>query len=77
MWKQLKKCLLLKDTWDLSFFYNMGVQTVMLAATLYGKSELEIPVENLISAILLIQLVAIPGAFLISNYPERLEISKR
>ena len=24
------------------FFYNMGVQTVMLAATLYGKSELEI-----------------------------------
>ena len=41
----------------------MGVQTVMLAATLYGKSELEIPVVNLIIAILLIQLVAIPGAF--------------
>ena len=39
----------------------------MLAATLYGKSELNIPVTNLIIAILLIQLVAIPGALLISK----------
>lgn len=54
------------------FFYNMGVQTVMLAATLYGKTELEIPVKNLIIAILLIQLVAIPGAFLISRLSSRL-----
>jgi MFS transporter, UMF1 family len=49
------------------FFYNMGVQTVMLAATLYGKSELAIPVDNLIIAILLIQVVAIPGALLMSR----------
>ena len=49
------------------FFYNMGVQTVMLAATLYGKSELGIPTENLIIAILIIQLIAIPGAFLVSK----------
>jgi MFS transporter, UMF1 family len=49
------------------FFYNMGVQTVMLAATLYGKSELAIPVDNLIIAILLIQIVAIPGAISISK----------
>jgi UMF1 family MFS transporter len=49
------------------FFYNMGVQTVMLAATLYGKSELGIPTTNLIVAILIIQLVAIPGAYLISK----------
>ena len=39
----------------------------MLAATLYGKSELGIPVSNLIVSILLIQLVAIPGAYLISR----------
>ena len=45
----------------------MGVQTVMLAATLYGKSELGIPTENLIIAILLIQLIAIPGAIAISR----------
>ncbi|MGZ5220236.1 MAG: MFS transporter [Chitinophagaceae bacterium] len=53
------------------FFYNMGVQTVMLAATLYGKSELEIPTTNLIIAILIIQLIAIPGAFAISKLSEK------
>jgi MFS transporter, UMF1 family len=49
------------------FFYNMGVQTVMLAATLYGKSELQIPTPNLIIAILIIQVIAIGGAFVISK----------
>jgi MFS transporter, UMF1 family len=43
------------------------VQTVMLSATLYGKGELAIPVENLIIAILIIQLIAIPGAYAISK----------
>ncbi|MBL0054809.1 MAG: MFS transporter [Chitinophagaceae bacterium] len=67
VWNQLKKMPVIKRYLGSFFFYNMGVQTVMLAATLYGKSELEIPVENLIIAILLIQLVAIPGAFFISK----------
>lgn len=67
VWSQLKKMSVLKRFLSSFFFYNMGVQTVMLAATLYGKSELEIPVANLIIAILLIQLVAIPGAFVISK----------
>jgi MFS transporter, UMF1 family len=49
------------------FFFNMGVQTVMLAATLYGKSELAIPTESLIISILIIQLIAIPGSFAISK----------
>jgi UMF1 family MFS transporter len=44
----------------------MGVQTVMLVAALYGKSELEIPTSNLIIAILIIQIIAIPGAYVIS-----------
>ena len=38
----------------------------MLVAALYGKSELEIPTTNLIIAILIIQIIAIPGAFTIS-----------
>ena len=38
----------------------------MLVAALYGKSELEIPTENLIIAILIIQIIAIPGAYTIS-----------
>ena len=54
------------------FFYNMGVQTVMLAATLYGKSELNIPTTNLIIAILIIQLVAIPGAYLIARLSNKI-----
>ena len=67
VWHQLKAIPQLKKFLGAFFFYNMGVQTVMLAATLYGKSELDIPTSNLIVAILLIQLVAIPGAFLISR----------
>jgi UMF1 family MFS transporter len=50
----------------------MGVQTVMLAATLYGKSELGIPTENLIISILLIQLIAVPGAIVISRLSEKI-----
>jgi MFS transporter, UMF1 family len=66
VWKQLKQLPIIKKFLTAFFFYNMGVQTVMLVATLYGKSELEILNENLIIAILVIQLVAIPGAFAIS-----------
>lgn len=67
VWKQLKAIPVLKRFLIAFFFYNMGVQTVMLAAALYGKSELQIPTDNLIISIILIQLIAIPGAFLISK----------
>lgn len=67
VWMQLKHMPVLKKYLGAFFFYNMGVQTVMLAATLYGKSELNIPTSNLIIAILIIQLVAIPGAYLIAR----------
>lgn len=72
VWHQLRHMPVIKRYLGAFFFYNMGVQTVMLAATLYGKKELEIPVTNLIIAILLIQLVAIPGAFLISRLSGRI-----
>jgi MFS transporter, UMF1 family len=72
VWNQLKTMSVLKRFLGSFFFYNMGVQTVMLAAALYGKSELEIPTANLIIAILLIQLVAIPGAFTISKLSGRI-----
>jgi len=67
VWKQLMQLPVLKRFLFSFFFYNMGVQTVMLAATLYGKSELQIPTSNLIISILIIQLIAIPGAFAISK----------
>ncbi len=72
VWKQLMHIPVLKRFLFSFFFYNMGVQTVMLAATLYGKSELGIPTQNLILAILLIQLIAVPGAIVISRLSEKI-----
>lgn len=72
VWGQLQHLSVLKRFLIAFFFYNMGVQTVMLAATLYGKSELQIPTTNLIIAILIIQIIAIPGAFVISNLSKRI-----
>lgn len=72
VWKQILRLPVLKRYLFSYFFYNMGVQTVMLAATLYGKSELGIPTENLIIAILIIQLIAIPGAYAISALSARI-----
>ncbi|MEI7588334.1 MAG: MFS transporter [Chitinophagia bacterium] len=67
VWLELKGQPILKQFLLSFFFYNMGVQTIMLAATLYGKSELNIPTTNLIIAILIIQIVAIPGANLMAK----------
>ena len=66
VWNELKKLRVLKSFLGAYFFYNMGVQTVMLAASLFASSELAIPQQNLIIAILLIQLIAIPGAYFIA-----------
>jgi UMF1 family MFS transporter len=67
VWQELKTQHTLKRFLFSFFFYNMGVQTVMLAATIYGKGELEIKDTPLIIAILLIQIVAIPGAILMAK----------
>ncbi|MES1215541.1 MAG: MFS transporter [Bacteroidota bacterium] len=72
VWNQLKNIPALKRFLLAFFFYNMGVQTVMLVAALYGKSELEIPTTNLIIAVLIIQLIAIPGAIVISRLSARI-----
>lgn len=67
VWAQMTHHAVIKRFLGAFFFYNMGVQTVMLAATLYGKSELGIPTENLIVAILIIQLIAVAGAWMIAK----------
>jgi len=71
VWLELKTQPTLKRFLTAFFFYNMGVQTVMLAATLYGKSELNIPTTNLILAILIIQVVAIPGAHIMAKFASK------
>jgi MFS transporter, UMF1 family len=71
VWQQVRKLSVLK--WYLSafFFYSMGVQTVMLAATIFGSKMLGLPSDKLIITVVLIQLVAIAGAFLMSKMSSR------
>ena len=64
---QMIKMPVLKRFLFAFFFYNMGVQTVMLAATNFGSKVLNLPSTNLIVIIVIIQLVAIPGAYIISK----------
>jgi UMF1 family MFS transporter len=66
VWQQLKYMPYLKRFLTAFFFYSMGVQTVMLIATIFGEKQLHLPTEKLIATILLLQLVAIPGAMLMS-----------
>ncbi len=49
------------------FFYSMGVQTVMLAAAMFGSKMLGLPPTKLIITLVLIQLVAVAGATLIAR----------
>ncbi len=72
VWGQIKHMPKLKRFLASFFFYNMGVQTVMLVAAIYGKGELRLPTDNLIIAILIIQLIAIPGAIIISRLSARI-----
>jgi UMF1 family MFS transporter len=71
VWGQIKRMPVLKSYLGAFFFYSMGVQTVMLAATLFGKKEIKLQTPQLIATILVIQLVAIAGAILMSRLSER------
>lgn len=63
---ELQKLQITKKFLLAFFFYNMGAQTVMYLGALFGAKELNLPTDSLIITILLIQLVAIPGAYLFS-----------
>nr|WP_232226358.1 MFS transporter [Flavobacterium sp. ACAM 123] len=54
------------------FLYSIGVQTVILLAGLFGKKELGIDTSKLIIIILLINVVAILGAYLFSRLSEKI-----
>lgn len=53
------------------FFFSMGVQTIMIVATLFGKIELGITTSKLIMTIIIIQVVAIVGAILFGRVSTR------
>jgi len=67
VWIIVKKMPVLKTYLLAFFFYSMGVQTVMLAATIFGSKELKLETSQLIAVILIIQLVAIVGAMVMSK----------
>jgi len=73
---EFRHTLRLKRYLTAFFFFNTGVQTVMLMATFFAKKEIDWPVDpvtgkpddsGLIIAILLIQLLGAAGAFLMSR----------
>lgn len=77
VWSQLQQTPRLKQFLIAFFFYNMAVQTIMYLATLFGVQEIRWPDEQsrqsgLIICILLIQFVAIGGAYLFSFLSGRL-----
>jgi UMF1 family MFS transporter len=67
VYRQVRTKPVLKRYLRAFFFYSMGVQTVMLAATQFGSKVLELESTKLIVTIVIIQLVAIAGAFLMSR----------
>ncbi len=71
VYQEIKKLPILKNFLRGFFFYSMGVQTVMLAATLFGSKLLQLEDTKLIITIVIIQLVAIPGAIWMSRLSEK------
>lgn len=63
VWRELKAQPLLKRFLGAFFFYSMGVQTVMLVAAFFAEKALNLTAGQLIGTILVIQLVAILGAW--------------
>ena len=68
---QLMKMPVLKRFLFAFFFYNMGVQTIMLAATDFGSKVLKLDSSTLIITVVIIQLVAIVGAIVMSRLSAR------
>ena len=71
VWQQVKHLPVLKRFLYAFFWYSAGIQTVFLAATQFGAKELHLPTTKLIITIMIIQLVAIPGAIVISRLSEK------
>jgi Permeases of the major facilitator superfamily len=71
VWNQVKVLPVLKRFLFSFFWFSAGIQTVFLSATQFGAKELHLATDKLIVTIMIIQLVAIPGAILISRLSEK------
>ena len=72
VWLQVKHLSVMKRFLYSFFWYSAGIQTVFLVATQFGAKELRLPTTKLIITIMIIQLVAIPGAIIISRLSEKI-----
>ncbi|MCA1761479.1 MAG: MFS transporter [Cryomorphaceae bacterium] len=67
VWRELKNTYRLKRFLIAFFVFNMGVQTVMYMAVIFGKNEIDgMPDSGLIISILIIQIIAVIGAYAFS-----------
>ncbi|HMZ25382.1 MAG TPA: MFS transporter [Saprospiraceae bacterium] len=67
VWYKLRHLPAIKHYLTAFFFYNAGVQTVMLLAATFAKKELNFSTSDLIIIILILQLVAVVGAIFFSK----------
>jgi UMF1 family MFS transporter len=67
VYEEVKQMPVLKRFLRAFLFYSMGVQTVMLAASFFGIQVLQLEDAKLIVTMVLVQLVAIPGAIWMSR----------
>jgi len=67
VYREVRKMTVLKRFLRGFFFYSMGVQTIMMAATIFGDKLLHLDELKLMITIVLIQLVAIIGAVWMST----------
>jgi UMF1 family MFS transporter len=77
VFKQVRQLPILKRFLTGYFFYNMGVQTVMVVAVLFARKEITWPDEqakttSLIVSILIIQFVGIAGSFIFSKFSQKI-----
>jgi MFS transporter, UMF1 family len=67
VFRNIKQMPLVKRFLSAFFFYSVGVQTIMLVAANFAAKELHMPEDSLITIILIIQVLAIIGAWLTSK----------
>src|SRR5690606_30997182 len=65
-WQQVRKVEAIRRFLPAYFFYAMGIQTLLIVAAAFGEKVLQLGASKLIASILLIQIVAIGGAYLMS-----------
>ena len=70
--KSLKEHAQLKFFLISFFFMSVGVQTIILMAGIFGSKELGLPTLNLILTILIVQIVAIFGAYFFSRLSKKI-----